>query len=71
MKQQLHIKVSGGLEGDFVVTGERGGGEFVIVRELEPSLKALRERDGSRDLTDEEWQNFIEEHGTHMLPADG
>jgi hypothetical protein len=71
MKQQLHIKVSGGLEGDFVVTEERGDGEFVIVREPEPSLKGLREGDGSRDLTDEEWRDFIAEHGPHMLPPDG
>ncbi|MBS1883768.1 MAG: hypothetical protein JSS97_12525, partial [Actinobacteria bacterium] len=55
---------------DFVVTEERGEGEFVIVREPEPSLAALRERDGSRGLTDEEWRDFIAEHGPHMLPAD-
>lgn len=71
MKQQLHIKVSGGLEGDFVVTEERGKDEFVIVREPEPSLKALRERSGTRELTDEEWKDFIAEHGPHMLPPDG
>jgi hypothetical protein len=71
MRQQLHIKVSGGLEGDFVVTEERGKDEFVIVREPEPSLKALRERSGARELTDEEWKDFIAEHGPHMLPPDG
>jgi hypothetical protein len=71
MKQQLHIKVSGGLKGDFVATEERGEGKFVIVREPEPTLAALRERDRSRELTDEEWHDFIAEHGPHMLPADG
>jgi hypothetical protein len=71
MRQQLHIKVSGSLEGDFVVTEERGKDEFVIVREPEPSLKALRERSGAKELTDEEWKDFIAEHGPHMLPPDG
>jgi hypothetical protein len=43
----------------------------VIVREPEPSLKALRERSGAREMTDEEWKDFIAEHGPHMLPMDG
>jgi hypothetical protein len=43
----------------------------VIVRDLEPSLRALRERSGARELTDEEWKDFIAELGPHMLPPDG
>ncbi len=70
MKQQLHIKVSGGLEGDFVVTEERGGDEFVISRESRPSLKDIRERAGAREATDEEFAAFEAEHGP-FLPPDG
>ncbi len=70
MKQQLHIKVSGGLEGDFVVTEERGGDEFVISRESAPSLKGIRERAGAREATDEEFAAFEAEHGP-FLPPDG
>jgi len=70
MKQQLHIKVSGGLEGDFVVTEERGEGEFVIRREFESSLKGIRTRAGAREATDEEFADFEVEHGP-FLPPDG
>lgn len=70
MKQQLHIKVSGGLEGDFVVTEERGADEFVISRESRPSLKGIRERAGAREATDEEFAAFEAEHGP-FLPPDG
>lgn len=70
MKQQLHIKVSGGLEGDFVVTEERGADEFVITRESGHSLKEIRERAGAREATDEEFAAFEAEHGP-FLPPDG
>ncbi len=72
MKQQLHIKVSGGLEGDFVVTEERGGDEFVITRESAPapSLKGIRERAGAREVTDKEFAAFEADHGP-FLPPDG
>lgn len=71
MKQQLHIKVSGDLEGDFAVTEERGEGEFVITRESSPpSLKETRERSGARPATAEEFAAFEAEHGP-FLPPDG
>jgi hypothetical protein len=70
VKQQLHIKVSGGLEGDFVVTEERGRDEFVIVREDEPSLQELRERSGARAATQDEFETFVAENGP-FLPPDG
>ena len=70
MKQQLHIKVSGGLEGDFVVTEERGKDEFVITRESDISLKELRERSGARAATEEEFAAFEADHGP-FLPPDG
>jgi len=68
MRQPLHIKASGGLEGDFVVTEERGADEFVIARESRPSLKEIRERAGAREATDEEFAAFEAEHGPFRLP---
>lgn len=71
VKQQLHIKVSGGLEGDFVVVEERGDDEFVITRESSsPSLKEIRERSGARPATPEEFAAFEAKHGP-FLPPDG
>jgi hypothetical protein len=70
VKQQRHIKVSGGLEGDFVVTEERGRDEFVITRESDPSLKEIRSRSGARPATAEEFAEFEAEHGP-FLPPDG
>ena len=71
MKQQLHIKVSGGLEGDFLVTEERGADEFVITRESgPPSLKEIRKRSGARPATPEEFAAFEAEHGP-FIPPDG
>lgn len=71
MKQELHIKVSGDLEGDFAVTEERGEGEFVITREPgPPSLREIRKRSGARPATAEEFAAFEAEHGP-FLPPDG
>lgn len=70
MSDIAHIKVSGDLQGDFVVTEERGGNEFVIVREPEPSWKEVQSRAGARDMTPEEFEAFMTEHGSHMLPPD-
>jgi len=58
MKQPLRIKVSGGLEGDFVVTEERSADEFVITREV------------AREATDEEFAAFEVEHGPFLPPDD-
>lgn len=71
MKQQLHIKVNGDLEGDFLVTEARGKDEFVITREpAPPSLGEIRKRSGARPATAEEFAAFESEHGP-FLPPDG
>jgi hypothetical protein len=70
VERLAHITVQGDLEGDFVITEERGKDEFVIVRESEPSLKTLRERSGARPATKEEFDAFVSEHGP-FLPPDG
>lgn len=71
MSEIAHITVSGDLQGDFVVTEERGANEFVIVREPEPSWKEVQSRAGAREMAPEEFEAFMAEHGSHMLPPDG
>ena len=68
MSQVAHIKVSGDLQGDFVVTEEHGADEFVIVREPEPSWREVQARAGAREMTPEEFEAFMAEHGPHVLP---
>ena len=68
MRQQLRIKVSGDLEGDFVVIEALSEDEFVIARESSiPSLKDIRERSDARPATAEDSEA---EHGL-LLPPDG
>jgi len=68
MEQQAHITVSGDLEGEFVITEERGDNEFVIARET--AWRAAQRRAGAREATDEEFAAFEAEHGP-FLPPDG
>jgi hypothetical protein len=71
MRQQLRIKVSGDLEGDFVVIEALSEDEFMIARESSiPSLKDIRERSGARPATAEEFAAFETEDGP-FLPSDG
>ena len=35
------------------------------------SWKAILARGGGRELTPQEWEAFLAEHGPHMLPPDG
>jgi hypothetical protein len=71
MKQRLRIKVSGDIEGDFVVIEARSEDEFLIARESSlPSPKDIRERSGTRPATAEEFATFEAENGP-FLPPDG
>jgi hypothetical protein len=64
MELLARIKVSGALEGKFLVLEERGASEFVIARDT--SWKAMR-ASGERDATEEE----IAALRAVMQPADG
>lgn len=66
MEQPAHIKVSGALEGEFIITEERSANEFVIARDT--SWKAMLGKD-ERDATAEEVSALEAEHGP-FLPAD-
>lgn len=67
MEEPAHIKVSGALEGEFIVIEERSASEFVITRDT--SWKAMLGKD-ERDATEEEVAALEAEHGP-FLPADG
>jgi hypothetical protein len=67
MEQPAHIKVSGALEGEFIITEERNANEFVITRDT--SWQAMLS-EGEREATDGEIAALEEEHGPFQ-PADG
>lgn len=66
---QAHVRLSGDRAGDYVVTDERPDGSITLAPDT--SWKAIKERSGARDATKEEWESFLAEHGSHMLPPDG
>jgi hypothetical protein len=68
VEQPVHVKLSGDIEGAYVVTEKRPGGELVIAPDT--SWKAMLERSGHRDVTAEELAEFEAEHGP-FLPPDG
>jgi len=67
MEQPAHIKVSGALEGEFIITEERSANEFVITRDT--SWHAMLGKD-ERETTEEEIAVLEAEHGPFQ-PADG
>jgi len=68
MEQPVHITLTGDIEGAYVVTERRPGGELVIPPDT--SWKAMLERTGARDATPKELAAFEAEHGP-FLPPDG
>jgi hypothetical protein len=63
------VHVTGAVEGRYVIRDRRPGGELVIAPDT--SWEAISERAGGRELTPDEWERFIAEHGSEMLPPDG
>ena len=68
VEQPTHIKLSADIEGAYVVTERRPGGELVIAPDI--SWTAMLERTGSRVVTPDELAAFEAEHGP-FLPPDG
>lgn len=68
VEQPARVKLSGDIEGAYVVTEERPGGELVIAPDT--SWRAMLERTGHREATAEEQAAFEAQHGP-FLPADG
>lgn len=67
MEQPPHIKVSGALEGEFIITEERSANEFVITRDT--SWQAMLGKD-EREASKEEIAALEAQHGPFQ-PADG
>jgi len=68
MGEIAHVRLSGDVEGAFVITEKRPGGELVLAPDT--SWKAILERTGSREASGEEIAAFESEHGP-FLPPDG
>jgi hypothetical protein len=63
------VHITGAVEGRYVIRDRRPDGELVIAPDT--SWEAISERAGGRELTPEEWDEFIAQHGSQMLPPDG
>lgn len=68
MVKQAHVKLSGDINGRYVVTDRRAGGELTLVPDT--SWEAILERSGGREMTSEESAEFWREHEPQMLPPD-
>jgi hypothetical protein len=69
MSEQAHVQLIGDINGHYVVTDRRPGGELTLVPDT--SWAAMLERLGGRELTAEESSEFWREYGPLMLPPDG
>ncbi|HEX5763095.1 MAG TPA: hypothetical protein VFY04_08240 [Solirubrobacterales bacterium] len=65
MERAAHIRVSGALEGEFIITEERSANEFVITRDT--SWRSMLGKD-ERDATEEEIAALEAEHGPFLPP---
>lgn len=68
-KQLVHVTLSGGRAGEYVIEEERPDGRLVIAPDT--SWGAVRARGGGTELTEQQWEKFLAEHGPHMQPPDG
>ena len=68
MAEQAHVELSGDINGRYVVTDRRAGGELTLVPDT--SAEAIRERAGLLDPTPEQAEAFWRKNEPHMLPPD-
>jgi len=68
MAEEVHVTLSGDIEGAYVVIERGPGPQLRIVPDT--SWKAILERTGGREATEEEFAAFEREHGP-FLPPDG
>lgn len=69
MAEPAHVKLEGDLTGRYIVTDARPDGSLTLVPDT--SFDAILGRSGNRELTSEEWAEFLRENGSEMLPPDG
>jgi hypothetical protein len=72
--EKRHVKLSGDVEGSFVIEEALADGRFVVAPEWpskETSIEEIRKRLGTRAMTPEESEEFWREYGPLMQPPDG
>lgn len=62
------VRLTGDITGTYVVEETRPDGRLVLAPEV--SAAEIREEIGARSLTEDEWQDFLAQHGPEMLPPD-
>ena len=65
-QQLVHVTLSGGRGGEYVIEEERPDGRILLAPDT--SWKAILARGGGRELTEQEWQDFLTEYGPLMQP---
>ena len=63
-----HVTVTGDLNGEYLVDEQLPDGSVII--RPDTSAAAMRRRLGLEQLSAEEFEAFIAEHGDEMLPPD-
>jgi hypothetical protein len=63
------VQLTGAVEGSDAIRDGRPGGELVITPDT--FWRAISEGAGGRELTPEEWDEFVREHGSEVLPSGG
>lgn len=63
------VKLTGAVEGDYVIRERKRDGELLIVPKRAEWIAA--DDKAGRVLTPEEWDAFLEQYGSEMLPPDG
>jgi hypothetical protein len=68
VSEHTRVQLIGDINGRYVVTERRAGGELTLAPDT--SWSAIVERSGGRELTSEESAEFQREYGPLMLPPD-
>ncbi len=63
-----HVRLTGAVKGSYVIQKRGPNGQLLIAPDT--SWPAILERSGARELTAQEWEQFIAEYGDLMLPPD-
>lgn len=69
MGEHAHVQLIGDINGRYVVTERRPGGELTLAPDT--SWSAIVERSGGRELTPDESAEFQSDYASLMLPPDG
>ncbi len=72
--QQRHVKLSGDIEGSYVIEESLADGRLVVAPEWPSqatSIEEIRKRTGTQAMSPEQSEKFWREHGPLMQPADG